>query len=177
MRCFVTLAAFAATLVLASCAGNTAGNTPKSAPSPVLGRSVRIDLPSNEGTLVSLPARRPATTIDGFAPSCEPCRSKVPALVARQAELSARGVQLVLVAVLEDDESSEDAKAALVSWGVPADQPFLVDRGAVLRRELGIEGLPASVVLDAQGRVRWVAPAGASADEVVHASIGVAEEN
>jgi hypothetical protein len=49
--------------------------------------------------------------------------SKVPALLARQQELAAAGVSLVLVAVLDDDESVDDAAAALQAWGAPA--PFL----------------------------------------------------
>ncbi|MBI4702509.1 MAG: TlpA family protein disulfide reductase [Deltaproteobacteria bacterium] len=145
-----------------------------SAPSPALGRVVALALPSHDGALVSLPlAGVRATLLDAFAPTCEPCREKVPALLARQGEIESAGGRLVLVSVLAEGESTDDARAALRSWG--AEAPFLLDRGEALRRECGVDALPASVVLDAQGVVRWIAPAGAGADRVVAAARAVAQ--
>jgi thiol-disulfide isomerase/thioredoxin len=105
--------------------------------------------------------------LDFFAPTCEPCKEAIPALFAKKAEIEARGARLVLVAVLGDGESTEDARRALASWGVRA--PLLKDSGGVSQRELGVDRLPATVVLDGNGVVRWVAPSKATAEDVVAA--------
>jgi hypothetical protein len=88
--------------------------------------------------------------------------------VARTAELEQHGVELVLVAVLSDSESTEDAKKVLSSWGVT--RSFLIDRGDALRREVGIESLPGTVLLTSSGEVRWTAPPNAAAADVVAAA-------
>ncbi|HYQ43513.1 MAG TPA: TlpA disulfide reductase family protein [Polyangiaceae bacterium] len=141
---------------------------PMSAPSPVLNQAIEFSLPSDRGSLVSIPLTGAATTvIDAWAPSCAPCRQKLPALHARKAELEARGAKLILIAVLADSESTDDARAALSRWGI--DAPFLVDRGDVMRREAGVAAVPETLLLDAHGVVRWVAPADATAEQVVSA--------
>jgi len=89
-------------------------------------------------------------------------------LYARRGEIEARGGKLVLVAVLSDAETTDDARAALSSWGVAAS--FLIDRGDVLRREAGVSSLPATLVIDEQQHVCWVAPPNASAEDVVAAA-------
>jgi|GEM_PF-650065 len=147
--------------------GSGGGAAPPSAPSSVLHRAVHIDLPSDGGALVSLPLAGRATVVDAWAPSCVPCRTKLPALVKRSAELEAAGAKLVLVAVLADGESTDAARATLASWGVTS--PFLVDRGDVLRREAGVTDLPTTLVLTPGGEVRWVSPVGATPDDVVSA--------
>ena len=130
-----------------------------------------FDLPSDAGALVTLPiAGSRATVVDAFAPTCEPCAKKLPELMARKAELDAAGATLVLVAVLAEDESADAATAGLTTWGVSS--PFLVDRGNVLLRELGVRGLPATIVLDAAGHVRWTAAPDANANDVVNAARG-----
>jgi hypothetical protein len=91
----------------------------------------------------------------------------------RRADLRAAGVELVLVAVLSGGESDTEAMQALERWGVA--QAFLVDRGDVLRRELAVASLPATVLLDTRGVVRWVAPESATPDDVVAAAQSLAE--
>jgi hypothetical protein len=147
---------------------------PPSAPSPALASTVSFALPSNEGQLVDVPlARSRGTLVDAFAPSCAPCAEKLPALMKRRADLRAAGVELVLVAVLSGGESDTEAMQALERWGVA--QAFLVDRGDVLRRELAVASLPATVLLDTRGVVRWVAPESATPDDVVAAAQSLAE--
>jgi thiol-disulfide isomerase/thioredoxin len=129
---------------------------------------VSLTLPSDDGRLATLPVKRArATVIDFFAPSCGPCEKKVPALAAKRSELTAKGAVLIFVAVLGDSESTDDARRALERWGAPA--PFLVDTASVSRREAGVHELPATLVLDHDGVVRWVAPLHATADDVVAA--------
>jgi hypothetical protein len=163
-------ALLAAALLTAACGPAAA---PPSAPSTALGHEVALSLPTDDGALVTLPlAGARATVLDAFAPSCEPCRTKVPALLAREREIAEAGSRLVLVAVLAESESTEDAAAALRSWGAAA--PFLVDRGEALRRECGVEALPATLVLDARGVVRWAASPQSEAGDVVAAARAVA---
>lgn len=150
-------------LAVASCGGR-----PSPTPINPHARNVTFTLPSDEGALVTVPLAGARTTVvDFFGPTCEPCKAKVPALVARRDALEKKGAKLVLVAVLADGESTEDAKRALTAWGVSA--PFLVDRDGTGRREAGILTLPATTVLDASGALRWSAPERATADDVVAA--------
>ncbi len=81
--------------------------------------------------------------------------------------LEKKGAQLVLVADL-GDEPTDDATKALASWGVDG-APFLVDHGDVSRVSAGVRGLPATLVLDAQGTLEWSAPPSATAEQVVAA--------
>jgi thiol-disulfide isomerase/thioredoxin len=143
---------------------------PASAANDKLGQPVSFSLPSNEGKLVSVPlAGAHATVLDFFGPNCEPCRKALPALYAERAALASHGAKLVLIAVLADNESTDDAQRALASWGVSA--PFLVDREGTGRREAGVLDLPATLVLDERGVTKWAAPVGASTADVVAAAV------
>ena len=73
----------------------------------------------------------------------------------------------VLVGVLADDESTADAERALASWGVRS--AFLVDREGVSLRAAGINSLPSTLIVDANGQTLWRAPIGASPDDVLRA--------
>lgn len=140
-----------------------------SAASDKLGREVSFSLATSDGALVTVPiAGARSTVLDFFAPTCTPCKKSLPELYAMRDELAAQGARLVLVAVLGDGESSSDAQRALESWGVHA--PFLVDSGDTARREAGVTALPATLVLDAHGTLRWSAPAGTSARDVLAAT-------
>jgi hypothetical protein len=135
----------------------------------MLGRTVSFSLPTEDGELVRVPsATARATVLEFFAPTCVPCRERVPALAAKQDELSDRGASLVLVAVLADNESTEQARSALDQWGVGS-LSFLVDRSGTSQREAGIRDLPETLVLNRAGRVTWVAPRTATAEDVVAA--------
>jgi thiol-disulfide isomerase/thioredoxin len=149
-------------LMWAGCA-----SAPRSAQHPMLHQPVSLSLPADDGSLVSVPGGSSTYVLDFWAPSCEPCRTATPALVARKAELQARGARLILVGVLEDEESTEQGRAVLESWGVR--ERFLVDRDNASKSQLGVSSLPATLIVDRTGKLVWVAPAGATADEVVAA--------
>ena len=84
-------------------------------------------------------------------------------------EIEALGGKLVLIGVFADSETTDDARRALASWGVGG-APFLVDSGDASKREAGVRALPSTLVLDAKGVVRWVAPPDATAADVVAAA-------
>src|SRR5262245_3510253 len=141
---------------------------PVAPPAPPPADTVGFELPSDAGSLVPVPQpSSPFTIVDAFGPTCEPCREKVPALLARRDLLAGKGAKIVLVAVLGEGETTEQAAAALNSWGAPA--PFLVDRGGVLAREMGLKGLPSTYLIDGEGRVRWAGGGSATADDVAAA--------
>lgn len=149
---------------------------PPSAPGVDLGGPASVSLPSDGGALVEvpLPGVR-ATVVEAWAPSCGPCREKLPQLVSRLAPLEAEGVRLVLVASLAESESSSEARATLGSWGVA--RPFLIDRdGVTLARTFGIASLPGVAVVDSRGALRWVGGPTATADEVVSAARVIARD-
>lgn len=165
-------------LSLLALAPSCGGNMPPSAVRVETGE-VRLDLPSDTGQLVTVPSGGSGTTarafvVDFWAPSCVPCRKSVPALDAMRRELRANGVELHLVAVLSEDETTESAKKTLRSWGV--DSPFLVDRVGASRAAAGVTALPATLVLDRKGTVRWSAPLSAPTADVVTSATMVASE-
>jgi thiol-disulfide isomerase/thioredoxin len=166
MLCRSVRSVLAVALTLASF--GCGGGPPPSAPSDKLGQAVGFSLPSDEGALVTIPLPEARTTVlDFFGPTCGPCKEKVPALHAKRDELAKKGAKLVLVGVLADGESTEQAKRALASWGVTAS--FLVDKEGTGKREAGVTTLPATLVLDATGAVKWVAPPKATAEDVLAA--------
>lgn len=162
-----TAVAFLLFATLTACGGASAAAA--SSPAQPTRTGVSFELPSDGGQLVPIPQPSSrVTVIDAFGPTCAPCREKLPALLARRGEIEAAGGKLVLVAVLGDGESTDDAAKALASWG--ASSPFLVDRGAVLLRELGLRGLPGTYVLDRDGAVRWESTPESTEDDVVAAA-------
>jgi thiol-disulfide isomerase/thioredoxin len=155
-----------ALLLLAACAPAA----PPSAPHDLLGKPIELSLPTDKGQLAALPAPGAVVTVaDFFGPTCGPCARKVPALHAKKGEIEAAGGRLVLVAVLADSETTDDARKALASWGVSG-ASFLVDTGDASKREAGVRSLPTTLVLDRKGVVRWSAPVEASAEDVVAAA-------
>ncbi len=172
---WASLVATALVALLGSGCASSPDAAPPSASNHALGSTVAFELPSNEGQLLSIPKPKARlTVVDAFAPSCAPCAKKLPALMAKRAELAEAGASIVLVAVLASDESDTQAMDALRSWGV--EQSFLVDRGDVLRRELAVAELPATVLVDAMGKVRWVAPLSATAEDIVSAAVALSAE-
>ena len=162
----VLLTMIAATVSACQAAG------PPSAPNALLGKRVEFSLPADDGSLVSVPfGGAQITIIDFFGPTCGPCKQTVPALLARKDVLASKGATVVLVAVLAESESTEDARKALEFWGV-AGQRFLVDKDGTGMRDAGVRDLPSTVLLDEHGVLRWSAPPGATADEVVAAVPG-----
>jgi cytochrome c biogenesis protein CcmG, thiol:disulfide interchange protein DsbE len=157
----------------ASCATSHSASLPPSASLPSLDQPSAFSVPDERGDLTRVPdgAAR-ATVVEFWATSCEPCGKALPALGGEATRLERDGIALVLLGVLEGGEPLDRARAALRAWGV--ERPFLVDRGGGVQRAMGIDGLPATVVLDARGVVRWAAPPSAPPGEIAAAARRVA---
>jgi thiol-disulfide isomerase/thioredoxin len=158
-----TLALFAAAVAFTSQLGCV--GVP-SAESPALGTTLKLSLPDEKGAAVPIPAAGArATVLDFWSPSCAPCARTVPALVALQRDIEEQGARLVLVAVLDDDETVDAARATLTTWGVNA--PFVVDKGGKALKAAGPREVPGLVVLNDAGVVRWIAPDGVTQKDIL----------
>lgn len=150
-------------LGLVSCAGAL-----PSAPSKMLHKSVQLQFVGPDDQPVTVPASgAEATVLEFWSPTCEPCKTRVPDIVGKAADLRTKGADLVLVAVLSGDESTHDAEVALEAWGVRG-QRSLTDHGDTLQTQLGVNALPATAILKGSELV-WIAPAAATASDVVDA--------
>jgi thiol-disulfide isomerase/thioredoxin len=157
----------ACAIAVAACSQTPA--PPPSAPHPLLGREQSFTLPDSAGRFVAVPAPGVrSTVVDFWAPWCKPCARDLPRLIKRATALHEDDIEVVIVAVLAQDEPTENAMRTLRSWGVLRDS--LVDRGGALQRNLLVRSLPATLVLDARGTVRWVSPESASVDDAVSAA-------
>ena len=109
----------------------------------------------DEDQPVEIPRPRArATLLDFWASWCMTCRRSLPRMVALRHAFEQSGIDLVLVAVLEPGGSVDDARHVLESWGIRAS--FVVDPGGRLARRYRLRDLPAAVVLDRKGAIRWV---------------------
>ncbi|MFO0589147.1 MAG: TlpA disulfide reductase family protein [Polyangiaceae bacterium] len=150
----VCAAALALTPVLALGCGGA-----QSLQTAALDQPVAVSLPGDDGAPAAIPppgARY--TVLEFWSPTCEPCKQIVPAVLKKRAELAQKGADLVHVAVLEQGQSANDAKATLAFWGV--NERFVVDMDGAYMHKLGARSVPAFAIVDAAGTLRWVAPDG-----------------
>lgn len=134
-----------------------------------------IELPdgtTGEPRAIPPPGAR-TTVVEFWAIHCEPCRRTLRALDEHRGALQRDGVAVVRVAVLHRGDPIEPVREAYGSLGVTGS--FLVDWGADYARDLKVRSVPATVVLDREGRVRWLAPGNATAEEIAQAALAVAE--
>jgi thiol-disulfide isomerase/thioredoxin len=115
---------------------------------------------------IPVPGAR-AVVLDFWSPTCEPCKRTIPAMLAKRAEIEQKGAVLLLVGVLEKDETPEDAKAVLALWGI--DEHFAVDKEGAFLSKIGAKAVPAFAIVDAAGILRWVAPDGVTTKNVLAA--------
>jgi peroxiredoxin len=144
------------------CASAPAQPPPKaSAPSTLLGKPapefVRTAL---DGTkLEPTTMRGKVVVLEFFAAYCVPCRAAMPAAEAAHRERPAA----LFVGVSEDD-TAETAASVAKSFGVTF--PVVHDQGKVLAGRLRVSDLPATVVIDATGVVRWVGADASTSEEL-----------
>jgi len=133
---------------------------------PALQQPVPATLLGDDGGSVPVPAAGARSTVLHFwSASCEPCKRTIPAVVAKRAEMQAKGATLMLVAVLEPGQTANDAKATLALWGI--DERFVIDMEGAYLRKVGAKDLPAFAIVDAAGVLRWVAPDGVTISNIL----------
>ena len=149
-RALALLVALAASALLAGCSGGGLGGDAAQQLVPASERkpAPAVSVPALEGDgTVSLASYHGTPVLLNFWASwCEPCQRETPALVA----FSKEGRKLDVVGLAVSDRAS-DARRFARSESVPYD--LGLDRDADVAGKFGVNGLPVTVVIDAEGRV------------------------
>jgi peroxiredoxin len=98
-------------------------------------------------------ARKRPVLIDFFRTDCGPCRQSLPELVALTEKHRPQGLEVVMIALLEEDRGQEKLEAFLKERPLPF--PVVVDATEhVARKYLGDTApLPATFLVDREGRL------------------------
>ena len=149
----------AAALLACSLAAGAATSNPVPAPD--------FALPARDGGEVRLSELRGQVVMINFwATWCGPCRQEMPLLEQLQVKYEPLGFTLLGVNVEPDS-------AAAVAWlkGVPVTFPILFDTRNAVADSFGVQGMPSSVFVDREGRVRYVHRGYKSGDEAQYADL------
>jgi thiol-disulfide isomerase/thioredoxin len=87
-----------------------------------------------------------------WATWCVPCRREFPALEILAEELGPRGLSIVAVNI--EDTEANAAVARFLAEAAPT-FPVLRDLDLQLAQSLQVPGMPATFLVDRQGRLRW----------------------
>jgi thiol-disulfide isomerase/thioredoxin len=109
---------------------------------------IRFSNEKNEETDISKWRGR-VVLINLWATWCTPCRKEMPALAALQKQLGSRDFEVVAISV---DRKGADASAAFLIENNATALQLYTDASASVLDELQAVGLPASVLVDRQGR-------------------------
>jgi peroxiredoxin len=140
----------------------TAGAAPP-APAP----APDFALPARDGGEVRLSdLKGQVVMINFWATWCGPCRQEMPLLEQLQDRYEPLGFTLLGVNVEPDP-------AAASAWlkGVPVTFPILFDTRNAVAESFGVQGMPSSVFVDREGRVRYVHRGYKSGDEAQYADL------
>lgn len=144
-----------ATAVLPGCLGASM----PSLDTPSLQQPVPATLLADDGSPVGVPLPGARSVVIHFwSPANEACKKTIPAVVAKRAEMQAKGATLMLVAVMPAGQTANDAKATLALWGI--DERFAIDVEGAYFRKIGAHDVPAFAVVDAAAGLPWLAPTG-----------------
>jgi peroxiredoxin len=145
-----------------ACGGAPSAQPPTpSAPSPLLGKPApEFSRTALDGTkLESGALEGKVVVLEFFAEYCVPCRTAMPAAEAAHRERP----DAQFIGISEDD-GPETARRLGATFGVTF--PIVHDQGKVLAGRLRVSDLPATIVLDATGVVRWVGADAATKDQL-----------
>ena len=147
-------------LILGSLLAAASGaNAPQPAPD--------FALPAREGADVRLSELKGQVVMINFwATWCGPCRQEMPLLQQLQSKYEPLGFTLLGVNV-------ENDSAAAQAWlkGVPVSFPILFDRKNEVAERFGVQGMPSTVFVDREGKVRYVHRGYKPGDEAKYADM------
>jgi peroxiredoxin len=148
-----------AVLLLVASSATAANPEPKPAPD--------FKLPSRSGEAVRLAdLKGQVVMINFWATWCGPCRQEMPLLEQIHAKYEPLGFTLLGVNVEPDS-------AGAVKWleKVPVSFPILFDTANAVAAQFGVEGMPSSVFVDREGRMRYVHRGYKPGDEAEYADL------
>jgi peroxiredoxin len=151
-----------ATLLLA-----TAGPACAAAPPAASAPAPDFTLPARDGGNVQLSALKGQVVMINFwATWCGPCRQEMPLLEQIHAKFEPLGFTLLGVNVEPDS-------ATATAWlkGMPVTFPILFDTKNAVAERFGVMGMPSSVFVDREGRVRYVHRGYKPGDEAQYADM------
>jgi len=109
-------------------------------------------LKSTNGKNVRLKEQRGQVVLVNFwATWCAPCRQELPELDKLQAQYGKAGLRLLAVSV---DDDAQNAAAMMRRLGVGL--TVLHDRDKRVAKRYDVDAMPATVIVDRRGRVRYV---------------------
>jgi len=149
----------AAALLALSMGAGAAPSTPTPAPD--------FTLPARDGGEVRLSdLKGQVVMINFWATWCGPCRQEMPLLEQLQKKYEPLGFTLLGVNVEPDS-------AAAAAWlkGVSVTFPILYDTRNSVAESFGVQGMPSSVFVDREGRVRYVHRGYKAGDEAQYADL------
>ncbi len=128
---------------------------PPSEPGPALGRSLpEFERRALDGAPVaSASLRGKIVVVEFFAQYCKPCWTALPQVQ----RLAAGDPELVVIGVGEDEFASE---TQVMARSLGLGFPVVHDAGNSIAARLRVSKIPATLVIDRQGVVRWQARAG-----------------
>jgi len=124
-------------------------------------------LPARDGgTLRLSDLKGQVVMINFWATWCGPCRQEMPLLQQLQSKYEPLGFTLLGVNV-------ENDSAAAQAWlkGVPVSFPILFDRKNEVAERFGVQGMPSTVFVDREGKVRYVHRGYKPGDEAKYADM------
>ena len=120
----------------------------KSKPAP------NFTLPTLEGTPLGLDSLRGKVVFLNFwAPWCPPCRHEMPVMEKLYQEFKDSGFEVVAVSV---DSKGKEAVASFARE-LKLTFPILLDREMAVMHQFEVRGLPATFLIDREGRIAQVA--------------------
>ena len=109
---------------------------------------IRFNNEKNEGASLSQWRGR-VVLVNLWATWCAPCRKEMPALAALQKQLGGKDFEVVAISI---DRKGADASAAFLIENNAATLALYTDPSAAILDALQAVGMPASVLVDRQGR-------------------------